>query len=222
MDKIQRAREFYEAHKMKKGSDFRLEYLKLSKEDIYDFMDELMSDRIHEWRQELHRSKDKATRLESKIESLQLDGGEVDFYCVGEERFLGGGVDFGDELLKALKHSMSSIDTKKMDWVIILNKHLNTEPTRNKKDVLAGIFKDNTFLNYRFAKKLNIFDTINPRCFNSNDTLGSSIIELCINADIVFIVKCKYYAGENSISIDFQAVYDDLSSDFIQSLITGK
>jgi hypothetical protein len=86
MDKIEEARAFHETHKMKIGRDYRLEFLKLSKEDIYDFLENIYGDYIHGWRQNLGESQNTEKRLTSKINELKeamqefvdrVDKGEV-------------------------------------------------------------------------------------------------------------------------------------------------
>jgi hypothetical protein len=58
---------FYEEHKMKIGKDYRLEVLKMSKEDIYDYLDWKHQDNVHEWRKALFASEYKVKQLEKKI-----------------------------------------------------------------------------------------------------------------------------------------------------------
>ena len=70
-DIITRAREFHETHKMKIGRDYRLEFLKLSKEDIYDFLETKYGDYIHVWRQKLQ---------ESEYREKQMKGEAVKFH----------------------------------------------------------------------------------------------------------------------------------------------
>ena len=70
-DKIQQAREFWEAHKMKIGKDYRLEFLKLPKEDIFDFLDVLHSDNVHEWRQSLWESRNREAEMGKEIKKLE-------------------------------------------------------------------------------------------------------------------------------------------------------
>lgn len=65
------ARAFYEEHKHKIGKDFRLEVLKMSKEDVFDFMDEHGQDLIHGWRQRLHEEIIKVKNLEINIKRLE-------------------------------------------------------------------------------------------------------------------------------------------------------
>jgi hypothetical protein len=73
MDKIEEARAFYEAHKKKIGRDFRLEFLKLSKEDIYDYLDNIDSDKIHGWREKLWETENREKRLISQFDKLKAE-----------------------------------------------------------------------------------------------------------------------------------------------------
>jgi len=50
---------FYEEHKMKIGKEYRLEVLKMSKEDIYDYLDHKHQDNVHHWRTSLMESDSK-------------------------------------------------------------------------------------------------------------------------------------------------------------------
>jgi hypothetical protein len=61
---------FYEQHKMKIGKDYRLEVLKMSKEDIYDYLDWRHGDNVHEWRQALSLSESKVKRLQKELSDL--------------------------------------------------------------------------------------------------------------------------------------------------------
>jgi len=58
---------FYEEHKMKIGKDYRLEVLKMSKEDIYDYLDWKHQDNVHEWRKALSASEYKVRQLQKII-----------------------------------------------------------------------------------------------------------------------------------------------------------
>lgn len=69
----QQVNAFYEEHKMKKGKDYRLEVLKFSKEDIYDYLDYRHSDNIHGWRTLLQEEQIKNKRLTEEIEKLKQD-----------------------------------------------------------------------------------------------------------------------------------------------------
>lgn len=71
MDKIQQARAFHETHKMKIERDYRLEFLKLSKEDIYDFLETKYGDYIHVWRQKLSEAEDSVKILKEEIARLK-------------------------------------------------------------------------------------------------------------------------------------------------------
>lgn len=73
MDKVEQAREFYEQHKMKIGRLFREEFLKLSKEDIYDYLDNIYQDKIHEWRLAHQNHVNKIQRLERTIIVLETN-----------------------------------------------------------------------------------------------------------------------------------------------------
>ena len=65
------ASEFYEEHKMKPGKDFRLEVLKMSKEDMYDYLELRHGDNVFGWMKKLRETEDSNTRLRDKLESLQ-------------------------------------------------------------------------------------------------------------------------------------------------------
>ena len=73
MDKIRQAEEIHETHKMKSGRDYRLEFLKLSNEDIYDFLEVKYGNYIHEWKKKLWESERQVEVLKHKIENLQSE-----------------------------------------------------------------------------------------------------------------------------------------------------
>ena len=71
MNRVQKAREFRETHKMKTGWDFRAEMLKLSKEEIYDYLDTISSDTIYGWSQRLSESENNEKYLKRELERLK-------------------------------------------------------------------------------------------------------------------------------------------------------
>lgn len=73
----QQIRAFIEEHKHKSGKDYRLEVLKMSKEDIYDFLDAKHSDNCYAWLQSAHKDADKIKYLSDKNESLQKELDEL-------------------------------------------------------------------------------------------------------------------------------------------------
>jgi hypothetical protein len=50
-----------------------LEFLKLSKEDIYDFLETKYGDYIHVWRQKLWESENRERELQKKKEDMHLN-----------------------------------------------------------------------------------------------------------------------------------------------------
>lgn len=72
-DIITRARKFHEEHKMKIGRDYRLEFLKLSKEDIYDFLETKYGDYIHVWRTKLQESEYREMELQKQKDDMYLN-----------------------------------------------------------------------------------------------------------------------------------------------------
>src|SRR3990167_3704570 len=69
-DVTKEAQNFHETHKMKIGRDYRLEFLKLCKEDIYDFLETKYEDCIHEWRIKLQESEHREERLKNLLKEL--------------------------------------------------------------------------------------------------------------------------------------------------------
>ena len=65
------AKAFDEKHKGKIGKDYRLEMLKLSKEDIYDFLDNLHQDNAFEWMKALGASRRAETFYIEKLDKIQ-------------------------------------------------------------------------------------------------------------------------------------------------------
>lgn len=65
------AEAFYAEHCMKKGKDYRLEVLKMSKEDVYDYLDERHQDTVHGWRVSLQDSNIRNARLEAVVAELK-------------------------------------------------------------------------------------------------------------------------------------------------------
>lgn len=64
---------FREEHKMKTGHDYRLEVLKMSKENIHDFLCHKYQDYIHGWRILVQESEAKTRNLENKIKQLESE-----------------------------------------------------------------------------------------------------------------------------------------------------
>lgn len=63
--------EFYEEHKMKPGKDFRLEVLKMSKEDVYDYLELKHGENVYGWMQKFWKSERSNEILRDKLEALQ-------------------------------------------------------------------------------------------------------------------------------------------------------
>ncbi len=81
-------RAFYEEHKNKIGSEYRLEILKMSKEDIYDYLDFKHSDNCFEWLRrtakldsQVKSLTDKSNALQKELDELkQIDNGLASNY----------------------------------------------------------------------------------------------------------------------------------------------
>lgn len=71
MDTTERARAFYEAHKNKIGKDYRLEVLKLSKEDMYDFLDVISCDNVWGWKGIIHKKETQLSEAQARVEKLK-------------------------------------------------------------------------------------------------------------------------------------------------------
>ncbi len=70
-------RAFYEEHKNKTGSEYRLEILKMSKEDIYDYLDFMHSENCFEWLKKSNDSDIKIKTLTKKVSDLQKELDEL-------------------------------------------------------------------------------------------------------------------------------------------------
>lgn len=71
---------FYEEHKMKPGKEYREEILKMSKEDMYDYLDWKHQDCIHGWRTALFKAENEVAQL--KRSSVRL--AEINKNCSNE------------------------------------------------------------------------------------------------------------------------------------------
>ncbi len=70
---IKRGRVFYEKNKMLTGYEFRMEMLKLPKEDIFDFQDVIMEDKIAGWWKALNDTERKLLRLQKMTEWISVE-----------------------------------------------------------------------------------------------------------------------------------------------------
>ncbi|WP_264550483.1 hypothetical protein [Flavobacterium sp. N2820] len=57
---------------------------------------------------------------------------------------------------------------------------------------------------YNFAKSLNLYDCISPRCFSSDTEFGKEVLKFLINNEICFFVISKAYHSISHIDISFK------------------
>jgi hypothetical protein len=67
---FQQARQFYEDNKHLTGKLIREKFLTLPPEQMYDYLDVLHGDMIHEWRQSLFASENENKRLTEKLNNV--------------------------------------------------------------------------------------------------------------------------------------------------------
>ena len=133
-------------------------------------------------------------------------------------QYLFMGVSFEEELLKEFQ---SYSEMKYIKWVIDLDAQLKTEKgKRHPQDTLNIIFIEKVSLDFDFAEKLNLFDIVEGPCFTADGELGDAILQLCISAEMRFIVARKYYTTKETIRIEFEVCHSDSDWDCQKALIT--
>ena len=146
---------------------------------------------------------------------------DISCWSSNHGQFLSRGECFEEELLKKFQ-SCSEMNFYKNDKLfMILYKHLKTEKGKqHDQDILDTIFREKISIDYEFAEKLNLFDIVDAECFNADGELGDAILQLCVMADMRFIVSRKFYTGKETVKIDFEVCHCDSDYDCHKALIT--
>ena len=90
----------------------------------------------------------------------------------------------------------------------------------HKQYILDRMVIDKMSLDYEFAEKLNLFDIVDVDCFTADGELGEAIFNLCISAELRFIVARKIYTGKETMQIDFEVCNIESENDCHKALIT--
>ncbi len=126
-------RAFHEEHKHKIGSEYRLEVLKMSKEDIYDYLDCKHSDNCFEWLRrtvkldsQVKSLTDKSDALQKELDELkQVDNGLASEYIkkIAEDK--------NNSVLKLIK--ANELIDRIEHWIknTVPTKLINIKPTKN-------------------------------------------------------------------------------------------
>ena len=148
---------------------------------------------------------------------------KVEIYCwsSNDGEYLYEGNLFEEELLKEFESCGKSDFRKKEKWYISLYEHLKTaDGEMHKQYILDRIVIDKMSLDYEFAEKLNLFDIVDVDCFTADGELGEAIFNLCISAELRFIVARKIYTGKETMQIDFEVCNIESENDCHKALIT--
>ncbi|RUP38246.1 MAG: hypothetical protein EKK63_12765 [Acinetobacter sp.] len=143
------------------------------------------------------------------------------FFCYSGNKgeFLFRGNCFEEELLLTFQNCEKH-DYSEDKWFNILQEKLNTKETKHHdQDILDQIFRENVTIDYEFAEKLNMFDFITSDCFNGIGELGESILGLCKESEMRFIVSRRMYTGKQEIYIDFEVCHSDYENQCLKALI---
>lgn len=146
---------------------------------------------------------------------------EIFCWSSNDGEYLFRGTCFEEELLKEFQYCGEMDFCKKDKWYITLYEHLKTEKGKqHDQDILDTVFIEKISLDYEFAEKLNLFDIVDAECFTADGELGDAMLQLCVMADMRFIVARKFYTGKETIKIDFEVCHCDRDYDCHKALIT--
>ena len=148
---------------------------------------------------------------------------KVEMFCRSSNygEYLFSGNCFEEELLKVFQGCVKMDLCKNDKWFITLYEHLKKGKwNQHYQDILYIIFKEKISIEYDFAEKLHLFDVVNAECFNADGELGDAILQLCIMADMRFIVSMKHYTGKETIELDFEVCHCDSYYECHKALIT--
>ncbi len=147
---------------------------------------------------------------------------EIQCWSSNNGEFLFEGQSFDETLLLQFQSCCEMSYTKNDKWVNLLKNRLKNkeEGEHNDQNVLYAIFTRLISIDYDFAKSLSLFDILDSECFTAKDELGDALIQLCVMADLTFIVTRKKYTSKESIAIDLEVCHCDYDRDCQKALIT--
>jgi hypothetical protein len=143
--------------------------------------------------------------IEVKIRP-HADNGEV---------FLYNAESFGDVLL----YEYQLCSKRENDFLKEVDNYL--QKNINEKDhsyLLEMAFEQNTYINIDFCNNLNRFDILYPNSLDAKNELGESMIWLCDNYGLVFIVSSKEYLTQQDIELNLNLVHIDYMYEAIRSI----
>ena len=141
-------------------------------------------------------------------------------YASNNGKYLSQGNCFANELHKVFEECSKDEYFNSDEWFLLLSKQLTSKEEWQKQDTLQSIFTKSLSLDYDFVDKLNLFDVIAIDCFDAIGKLGEAIFELCIYAELRFIVSKKYYINKDNIKVNFEVCHCDSEYECHKALIT--
>ena len=144
---------------------------------------------------------------------------EISCWSSNDGEYLFRGNCFENELLEWFEECKKYSEKDK--WYLLLTKHLKEHKGKNHpQDILDEIFREKISIDFDFADKLKLFDIIEAECFIADGELGDAILQLCVMAELRFIVSKRCFTTTESITINFEVCNEDYDYQCHKALIT--
>jgi hypothetical protein len=111
-------------------------------------------------------------------------------------------------------------DDKKSEYGELL-KRLN-KPGMHNVDTLCVILREEVTLPFEFAKNLNLYDVLNPKCLRPLTPAATDLIKIICEMEIYSIVTMKQYEDIDKLFFDMYVCHYDYVRDLKEDLIDAK
>ena len=125
-----------------------------------------------------------------------------------------------DEYQEQVKENKNSKTCKIIGDAIEREKKNPDRIATHPHDILDDLFCKNIFLNFDFAKSLNLFDIVWIDCFTPKNELGKAIWQVTKMSGLLFIVSEKSYYSQDTLELTFEVTIDYDYFDCHRKLIT--
>lgn len=142
-------------------------------------------------------------------------------YSFGRDESFYRGDCFENALLEELENS-KEYDADNESNKLLFKEIENGNKRCHPQDLLDELFRKNVFIDYDFAKTLNLYDVLSAKCFESNNKIGKAIIKLMDWVGFKFILYSKEFYDKESFTFDFDVCHTDFVNKMRMKHITGE
>ena len=135
-------------------------------------------------------------------------------------KYLQRGESFAEEILEEIKYLKKANITYQGQELLHQFLFESAEESR-AIELILYLFNEHVFLDYNFAKQLNLFETFNPVCLLADSELSRSLIALLESSSILFMVIFKRYPTMDSIYLELEAFIEVNHREVLCEAITG-